>query len=412
MLSRIRHLKNPTAKAFLLSNLLCCPFWGVFDLLPIILCKELNASPLQITTMIALKPLTALLAFYWGGGIFSGRNRLTLNLLTAYLIKFLPFLFAPFFTNPWVFIGAFGLHMLVLRGTIPPWMELLKRDNRNLDHGKVCSLGSTINHVGNALLPIFFGWLLDNLEGSWKWIFVLTSFLGLSSIGLILKIPTYSLQEHVKTNLKSVILKPWKDLSKILREKPHFLRFQVGFFLGGAGLMIIHPVLPKYLTGNLELSYTKILIATCFCKGLGFVISSPFWVKLFKRYEIFHFSSKIPLLAAIFPFMLFLAHLHIYFLFIGYLLYGVMQGGSELGWKMSGPIFSKEEDSSPYSSINVLAVGIRGGIFPYLGAFLYMLGGTYLPLVLGGLLCLTASLYLWKMATDQRKAVVSISSTS
>jgi hypothetical protein len=41
-------------------------------------------------------------------------------------------------------------------------------------------------------------------------------------------------------------------------------------------------------------------------------------------------------------------------------LYGAMQGGSELSWKLSGPIFAKDKHSTPFSSLNLVLVGARG----------------------------------------------------
>ena len=37
-----------------------------------------------------------------------------------------------------------------------------------------------------------------------------------------------------------------------------------------------------------------------------------------------------------------------------------MQAGSELSWNMSGPLFSKQEESSSYTSVNIVTAGIRG----------------------------------------------------
>lgn len=396
-----RLFENTTSRAFILSNILSCPFWGVFDILPIILCKELRATPFQITTMIALKPLSALFSSYWSSSVFGKQHRLVKNLYWAYLLKFLPFLLVPFFSNPWFFISAFGLHMILLRGMTPSWMELLKLNLKNTSRGKVCATGSTVNYIGNALFPFFFGFLLDNFQDSWRWIFPITSLLGISSLLFINKIPNIPFLGVTSTiPLKETIVdhlyKPWKTASKLLKERPDFLHFQLGFFLGGAGLMTIHAILPKYFTETLDLSYTKILLAICFCKGIGFAISSPLWVKIFNRIKIFSFCARVPLIAALFPLLLILAKVNIMFIFVAYLLYGMMQGGSELGWKMSGPAFSGNSDSAPFSSINVLAVGIRGGIFPYFGALLLLLGNIYLVLVIGGLFCLSGSLYLWK----------------
>ena len=205
------------------------------------------------------------------------------------------------------------------------------------------------------------------------------------------------------------MLRPWKTAWTLLTKRSDFFRFQIGFFLGGAGLMIIHAVLPKYFVEDLDLSYTSVLVASCLCKGVGVIFSSPFWVKLFNRVGIFSFCYGIPIIAAIFPLLLIMAHIHLLFLFVAYLVYGVMQGGSELGWKMSGPVFSNESDSSPYSSINVLAVGVRGGIFPYLGAIIFLYGGTYLAMILGGAVCLSGGVFLWlSRANFAEKMAVSL----
>ncbi len=152
----------------------------------------------------------------------------------------------------------------------------------------------------------------------------------------------------------------------------------------------------KAKIGGIHGSYTKILLAVCLCKGIGFAASSPLWVKLFNRSKIFSFCSRVPLIAALFPTLLILSKFNLAFVFVAYLLYGVMQGGSELGWKMSGPVFSKDEDSAPYSSINVLAVGIRGGIFPYFGALLLLIKSFDFVLIMGGFLCIAGSLSLWR----------------
>lgn len=394
------YFENPASKAFILTKVFSFPFWGVFDLLPLILCKELHATPFEITTIIALKPLTALFSTYWSSLVHGKQHRLVSNLFWAHILKFLPFILAPIFTNPWIFIFAFGTHMFLLRGMIPAWMEILKLNLSQEKRGKVCAAGSTINYLGTALLPFLFGYLLDHLENSWRWIFPITGTLGILSSWFIYQIPNLidipQTKVQDKERLTDHVAKPWKSTWKILSHRPDFLRFQIGFFLGGAGLMMIHPVLPKYFVDHLHLSYTNVLLATSLCKGAGFAISSPLWVRLFNRSEIFSFCSRVPMIAAVFPILLILAQLNLTFLFLAYLLYGVMQGGSELGWKMSGPVFSKHTDSSPYSSINVLAVGIRGGIFPYCGAAIFLLGGPYLAMILGGLLCIGGSLSLKK----------------
>jgi hypothetical protein len=97
------------------------------------------------------------------------------------------------------------------------------------------------------------------------------------------------------------------------------------------------------------------------------------------------------------------SQLHILSLYLAYALYGVMQAGSDLSWNMSGPIFAKDEDSTPFSETNVLAVGIRGCIVPSLGALLYSATNVTTVMVAGSLLCVLAAWHLLTASTAQGK---------
>ena len=50
--------------------------------------------------------------------------------------------------------------------------------------------------------------------------------------------------------------------------------------------------------------------------------------------------------------------------YAAYTMFGIMQAGSTLSWHLSGPIFSKEKDSTLFSGVSVAMVGLRGCIFP------------------------------------------------
>jgi hypothetical protein len=89
----------------------------------------------------------------------------------------------------------------------------------------------------------------------------------------------------------------------------------------------------------------------------------------------------------VFPLILLLAQYHLSFLYLGFLVYGIAQAGSHLLWNLSGTLFCAEQDSSPYSRVSLLMVGIRGAIFPILGGLLCDLCGQVAVLCMGMSLC-------------------------
>lgn len=381
-----------TSSAFLSSRLLGVPFNAIFNLLLIILYRDLHATPLQITIAIALRPVASLLAPYWSASINAKNSSLIRKLSIANSLKFVPFLFAPLFDNPWFYVFSFGFYMMLTRGMIPSWMEVLKKNVEGMSMEKVFAYGSAFEYIGGALLPVMFGFLLDMDGEVWRYIFPATALVGMLSAIFINRIPaTYTAQKKEERTFKQHVANPWKESYNLLRRRPDFLKFQIGFMWGGAGLMVFQPVLPKFFVDVLDLSYLEVATALTVCKGIGFALTSPLWVQAYRKTDIFQFSRLVIFLIAIFPVCLSISQFNLIWLYIAYLSYGVMQVGSEMSWNLSGPVFAKQEDSSIYSVVNVLAGGIRGCIFPLLGTALYEVTNATTVLLLGSLFCLVAT---------------------
>jgi len=395
-----------TRRAFMWMNILNTPFWAIFNMLPYILYKELHATAFQITTIIVLKPAVSLLAIYWSSLIEKRRDRLLSNLIIARVLSHLPFLFFPFVDNVWYFILSFGFYMMLARGTVPAWMEVLKLNLPGISREKIFAMGSAFAYFGAALIPFALGEIMDSYMEAWRYIFPITALISTSAIffkSLIpikieenkdeTKIDTQAISFSIK-NFTNELIKPWKSAYHLLLRRADFASYQLGFMIGGAGLIIMQPALPVFFMDGLNLTYTELAVALTFFKGIGYALSSPGWAKLLTKIDIFKFNSKVTSLAFIFPFFLIAAQYNLFWLYAGYLLYGCMQGGSEMSWNLSGPIFSKDEESCAYSSVNVLTVGLRGCVIPILGNLAL---GFMMPtqvMLIGSLLCLISAVLM------------------
>ncbi len=379
-------------------NILNTPFWAIFNMLPYILYKELHATPLQITAIIILKPAVSLIAIYWSALIEKRRDRLLSNLIWARVLSHLPFLFFPFVNNPWYFILSFGFYMMLARGSVPAWMEVLKLNVPGVSREKIFAYGSAFAYFGAALIPFALGGIMDSYIESWRWIFPVTALISTSAIFFKTLIPIQMEpidpeEKKIEKNisLKEELIKPWRSAYQLLKRRPDFSSYQLGFMIGGAGLIIMQPALPVFFMDGLHLTYTELAVALTLFKGIGYAVSSLLWARVISRIDIFKFNSLVTSIAFIFPFFLIAAQYNLFWLYAGYLLYGSMQGGSEMSWNLSGPIFSKNEESTVYSSVNVLTVGIRGCIVPIVGSLLMVPMHATGVMVIGSVLCLISA---------------------
>lgn len=393
-----------TRLAYWMTRILDTPFWSLFNLLPFIIYKDLHATPFQLGLIITLKPLVSVLSSYWAAWMHRRPNGHVASLLFGRGLAYLPFFAFPFIHNTWFLIGCIGLYMFLQVGMMPTWMELLKKNLPAPQRDSLFSWTQTFGYLGGGLLPFLLGWMLDEWHEAWRWMFPIAAIVGLSACLWQRKILIkFESEEKGQENFPNhPLIHPWKSSWNLLMKRPDFAKFQLGFMLIGSGLMIIQPTLPVFFVDNLHLSFIEMGAAITLCKGVGFACSSLFWGKWLQKVDLFTFGSAIAALAAIFPVLLLLAaQSELVWLYLAYLLYGFMQSGNELSWNMSGPIFAKNEDSTPYSTVNVIAVGIRGMFIPTLGAFLLSQFGSIAVIISSFFLFLVASIQMARYSRSQ-----------
>lgn len=372
---------------YLLSVLLNGPLFALYGLMPFILFKDLGATPLQIAALVSIKPLVAMLSSYWTP-LLSGR--LKKSILLASLIGAAPGVFFPWLNNVNLFVLAFGLYFLCERAIIPGWMEYLRKYASKSNLNQLVARGSLINFVLAAFTPFMVGPLMDAFPGSWRYLFLIGAWLSLCRFLIQSLLPIIE-SERPHRDMLFVFKKPWVEAYMLLKKRPDFHYYQWIFMFGGLGLMLMQPALPALIQDRLQLSYTQLGFAFALCKGLGFLAANPIWSSTLKAENVFIFCSVVTLTAALSIASLLAAQVNLIWLYVGFTLYGVMQAGSQLCWQLGGPLFSNETSSVPFTSVNVLLVGVRGLIGPVLGGILLQYS-LQMPFISGISCCLIGSL--------------------
>ncbi len=394
---------SSTRRAILLSSVLHEPFSALYPLLPFIFLKDLGASSLQIVLLVMLKPLVALFSFYWSSRVKKRRDLLRMNLLGAGILARVPLLICLYINNIWLLIIAAALYMLFSRASIPAWMEMLKLNLPSKVREKLFSVGAALGYGVGILIAIGAGELLDRDISLWKSLYAGSILIGLLGVVIQCIIPIRGEHEQEAT-LEKVRNNPWKDSLHLMKTRPDFRRFQMGFMAGGFGLMLVQPVIPQFFSEVLHLSYKNLMIAYSICKGLGFVFTSSLWSIGLTRLSISHFTALVLFGFSLFPLCILFAPLSEWCLYLAYILYGIAQAGSHLIWHMSGPMFSDHEDSSTYSGVNIVMVGVRGVIAPPLGGLLAAVTGLYYPFFTSIVLCLIGISFLYYKAPARLRA--------
>jgi MFS family permease len=386
-----------TKWALFLTGLLGEPLVGLIAMLPYLLRKDLHASAFQISIFTMLKPVVALLSFYWGATLWRNRNRLRSNWMISRFLGFVPFLIFPFVQNIWFFIICAALFQCFQRGGMPAQMEILKQNVPSGAREGFFSWSSAINCLGGVLIGVFLSfWINDH---DWKMLFFLSSGFGLLALVLQARVPIGSSPMNEAPSKRNPLITPWKDSWNLLCQRSDFARFQIGFMMGGIGLMLIMPALVLYSADNLAISHVDMIMSRFVWMGIGFVLATSFWRKRIALQGIYRLTAIVCLFFALSALCWILAGFWagwgtVWF-FVAFFLYGVAQAGSHLIWHLSGPLFAGNGDSSLFSTVNILTVGLRGLIVPFMASLLCVWIGPLPVIAMGLAWCLAGSIYLF-----------------
>jgi len=383
-----------TRLALLWMNLANEPLSVVYTLLPFILIKDLGANAFQVALFITLRPCLSVFSFYWGSYLKFHKNKLVSNLISACILAYLPFIFLSFSMNIWLILLAAGAYQLFNKAGTPALIEILKRNipKKSLEHA--FSLYYMLGFIESGLLGLAIGYLLDHNAANLKLLFLFCGLAGLSSVFFQMRISVP--KEEVVSPPESLnhFLHPWKESFHLLRIRPDFRQFQMTFMIGGSALMLMAPAFSVFYAETLALSHADISIARFIFMALGVMISTFHWKTYLQKLPINTFIIYVLLGFGLFSALLLLASLHLAFLYLAFFLYGIAQAGSHLIWNLSGALFGKEEDSSPYTCVNILMQGLRGMIVPFLGGILCKMCGPIPVMVFGTALCFSGAFYM------------------
>lgn len=393
-------VQERTRKALIWMRISHEPFVAFYALLPFILRKDLGASLLQISILSSLRPIIPIFAFYWSSYVTSQRKSLRDHLMVAWILARLPFIFVLWIQDVWYLIFSCVMYELFNKSGTPPLIEILKLNMPKEAREKVYTSLYVLTFFESVLLGIVMASLLDSFS-SWPILCSVTVLLSMTSIFLQRKMPIQSSKSEEPSSSSpfplsflSRLTQPWKDAFALLRSRPDFSHFQFGFMMGGFGLMLITPSLSLFYVDALQLSHSELIWGRSILMGIGVVLSSSFWRRYLKLEKSSQMTRWILAGFALFPFTLALSHLSLFFFYLSFFFYGIAQSGSHLLWNLSGTLFAGEKDSSPYSRVNILMLGLRGLLAPALGGLLCNWVGPWPVLLLGGILCTGGIFYM------------------
>ena len=386
-----------TKKALLWMSLSNEPFVVLYAILPFIIRKDLNASLVQLSILASLRPVLSIFSFYWSANLTRQRHLLRSNLIGAWLLARLPFLFVPWINDAWYIIFCSAIYELLNKSGNPALIEILKTNLQKEPRERIYNLCFVLSFLESILLGFVIAALLNVNIFPWHTLFGITALIALSSIIAQIQVPlpiTPILSPFERQKFADKILTPWKEALALLKLKPDFFRFQCGFMLGGIGLMLASPSLTLFCVDLLRLSHAEITMGRSVLMGIGVTVSSYFWRQMISKNKTDQLLRNMLAGFALYLLSLYLAEVDLLFFYVAFMLYGIAQAGSHLLWNLSGPLFAGNTDSSQYSRVNILMVGLRGAVAPALGGMLCSYFGPAPVILLGGGICFSGVCYM------------------
>lgn len=343
-----------------------------------------GSDPFEISLFMTLKALAPMAAFYWSA--FQADSAIA-SWKRATLYATFPFFLLPLYPTKVLFFLATLTHTLFYRVQQPLVIELLRRSTHFKNRTFLYSLISMLGYICSLPLAFLIPFLIDKWNIPWLFLFPFCACISLG--GLFFQ---YKLSKEETEETKEETSRPSQGWL-LLKERRDFFHFQVAFFCSGAGFFLCSGLIPHLLRNQAGISLETLFIASSGVRQLGQIAITPLIAKELNRFSVERLSLFLFVGVSLLLYVFTQNRGSIPFLFFTYFFYGAILGTSHLLWNLSAVYFAKQEDSRPFSLINLQMMAIRGAVFPLLGSYLCQFLELRSIFFLGGCLSFCGLLY-------------------
>jgi len=373
-------LERTTARRYYLGTV----FQGVWTtaqfLFPFVLAKSLSAPGWLVTLSVLMETSGMVLGIYWGQFMGTGYRRRVL--FWGGLAGRLVVVTALLVTTPGQFVLMLAAVYLFISIIYPAQNSILQENIRAERRGEVFGRGAFIQHSVAAACSLAVGHFLDRDPMSFQWIFPVIGVLGFGYPLALATLPRPATPPTdpgagppappASRSLAGAILQPFLDARDTFRRDRAYLWYQINFTLYGIAFIMLVPVVPLYLTRELQLEYGDIANARILIGSLGIALLGPVMGRLMDRLHptrlcalAFGWVVMYPLILALGPEVLGLTPVQTAYL--AFAIYSVGMAGVNVTWNVGSIAFAPPGKGGHYQGIHVAMVGIRGVLAPILG---------------------------------------------
>jgi MFS family permease len=350
---------------------------GVFTLNNVVLRKALGATELEIGLISAVGAISLLMGIF-GSEAVSGRPKQPFILYIGMLSRASILLFL-FCKTYWVFFLIFTLYDILSALLMPPvfgfWQQNISERTRNQLWGVTVTI-STVVSMASAYVT---GIIYDIDPMSFRWVLAVAGLLGMLGTTVLAFSPGRGhykfASEPVPYSFHSLVIQPVRSFYDLMKRDKWFASYEKMFAIYGFAVMMLFPLMPLYVADIAKMSYEQAGFTFGVLGQIGVIVCSPMWGVLMDRIGPIKTSAVVFGLLMLFPATLLLGMLpglslksiH-WFVYVGHVLYGIAMSGVSVTWSLGPMVFAGENDPSPYAGAHVTTTGIRGCVFPMLGA--------------------------------------------
>jgi hypothetical protein len=290
----------------------------------------------------------------------------------------------PLFDNSYFYIFCISAGAYLDALLLSIWNIVFKHNYTGLNRSRLYSYATALQVLLTLIVTTLSGYILDLNNDLYKLLFPLAGVTGIIVYTMLAKMVSLSMDDYSgRTGIKSagysfklirdISVLPLRNMLRILKTNPEFLRFEAYFFLYGIAYLVLTPVVPVYLVDNLGLSYSPI----SFARGLLFHTALIIFTPLMGRYHgtgnPAKFCGYVFFGLAFFPLVLVSAG---YFtsswsidaaLYTAFFVFGMSMSGVSIAWSLSSIYYAPKNEVSNYQAIHITLTGIRGIFSPALG---------------------------------------------